>query len=630
MQEHSIEDQVAEIRAWASKTDTQLLHVFKDDGVSGAELELRPGIRDLFAFLRRSPERGTLVVWKRNRLLRPDDPRDGLILEREIEKLGWRIHFLQGSVQTGEPLIDAILSLLQHHESGQYSKNVSGDVLRGHLRRALDGDLLVGKIPFGFAKLVVGQDGRERVIARLERHRKLKVEKTKLVPGCDAEVAVVRRVFSEYASGSAGMAEIAARLNGDGIRAPEGGTWVTGSVRELLRNRCYAGDLVWNKETTSKFFRLVGGEVVRQTAGRKSPRLHVKSRWCYAANDRKDWVIVRDHHIPLVDRATFERVQEIMASRAGARGGQRNVRLAYPLTGRVFCGKCGRPMTGNGSKAQGRTYRRYFCAGWTQSKSCDGYVVRADQLEHAALRKLQSVLLDRLPKQELRDRIVSILRQRLTVPHASEVQELALAKEREDLDRRIRRAIENMGVLEPDVATEVGRQIGRWGERKRDIDAVLKTLHEQAKQAVEIERAADDILTSLNELAEITAGSPAPEQRKFFERTVARVEVFFEPPATLEHRKRRKHTVRCVKLVLAGPAAVAVAAARPASESWLAADGPADASGRNSAAEADGPADASGNNNGLPDLRQAVVCGASSSGRTRTYNQVVNSHLLYH
>ena len=49
-QEHSIEDQEAEIRAWASATGHELLRVFKDEGVSGSELD-RPGVRALLAYL---------------------------------------------------------------------------------------------------------------------------------------------------------------------------------------------------------------------------------------------------------------------------------------------------------------------------------------------------------------------------------------------------------------------------------------------------------------------------------------------------------------------------------------------------------------------------------------------------
>src|SRR5688572_14150630 len=100
MQEHSIEDQEIEIRKWAKETGHELIMVFRDEGVSGSELN-RPGMRALFAFLEANPEKGTLVAWHRSRLARPEDPRQGIALELKIEDLGWTIHFLSGTPNSG-------------------------------------------------------------------------------------------------------------------------------------------------------------------------------------------------------------------------------------------------------------------------------------------------------------------------------------------------------------------------------------------------------------------------------------------------------------------------------------------------------------------------------------------------
>jgi site-specific DNA recombinase len=55
------------------------------------------------------------------------------------------------------------------------------------------------------------------------------------------EAAVVRRIFAERIKG-AGIADIAHRLNRDGIRSPDGGQWTRQTVRAILRVRAYVGE----------------------------------------------------------------------------------------------------------------------------------------------------------------------------------------------------------------------------------------------------------------------------------------------------------------------------------------------------------------------------------------------------
>ena len=69
----------------------------------------------------------------------------------------------------------------------------------------------------------------------------------------EAEAAVVRRIFEEYADGCSPRA-IARRLNADGVPGPFGGAWspstLHGNVGRgtgILNNELYIGRLVWNR-----------------------------------------------------------------------------------------------------------------------------------------------------------------------------------------------------------------------------------------------------------------------------------------------------------------------------------------------------------------------------------------------
>jgi site-specific DNA recombinase len=107
---------------------------------------------------------------------------------------------------------------------------------RGQLGRALQGRIPGGRA-YGYA--VVETDG-----ANAERGRRRLNE---------AEAAVVRRIFTEFAAGMSPRA-IAKRLNAAGVPGPDGRAWrdttIRGQVERgtgLLNNALYVGRLEWNR-----------------------------------------------------------------------------------------------------------------------------------------------------------------------------------------------------------------------------------------------------------------------------------------------------------------------------------------------------------------------------------------------
>jgi hypothetical protein len=61
------------------------------------------------------------------------------------------------------------------------------------------------------------------------------------------EAAVIRRIFHEFVELGYSEYKIAEGLNSDGIPAPGGGQWAAGMVIRRLRNRKYAGAIVYNQ-----------------------------------------------------------------------------------------------------------------------------------------------------------------------------------------------------------------------------------------------------------------------------------------------------------------------------------------------------------------------------------------------
>lgn len=165
---------------------------------------------------------------------------------------------------------------------------------------------------------------------------------------------VVQRIFSEYANGKPYM-KIVADLNKDGIKTAQGKEFNKNSLRNILRNEKYTG--------------------------------------MYRYKD-----IVDPHGIPaIVDRDLFDRVQKELKRRSFTK-----IRIStedqvpYILTGKLFCGHCGKQMLGESARSKnGETYRYYICAGTrTYTKNgCTKKRVPKDWIEYEVIRILNEQIL---------------------------------------------------------------------------------------------------------------------------------------------------------------------------------------------------------------------------------------------
>ena len=198
---------------------------------------------------------------------------------------------------------------------------------------------------------------------------------------------VVQRIFGLYQAGY-GCARIARMLNEEGLPSPgryrqAGGLpyyeeeetakrelWTKATVHRLLTTRTYAGDLEQGRHRRVSY---------------KSPR----TVWL----PRRDWIIVPGTHQAIIAPAEFDRVQQMLHSRARSGGGGR----VHPLAGKVYCALCGRAMeqTTSGHRRKDGTRRRYFrCRTVLQDKTlCPGQpYLPASALEAAVLERLRQHL----------------------------------------------------------------------------------------------------------------------------------------------------------------------------------------------------------------------------------------------
>src|SRR5690606_37964423 len=93
--------------------------------------------------------------------------------------------------------------------------------------------------------------------------------------------------------------------------------WTSTTVRLMLLNRDYTGDVICQKYYTESYL----------------------SHKRVANNGERNQYFIENHHEPIVSRETFEAVQRELERRKKPNKNKKVNR--YPLSSRIQCGKCG-------------------------------------------------------------------------------------------------------------------------------------------------------------------------------------------------------------------------------------------------------------------------------------------------
>ena len=157
----------------------------------------------------------------------------------------------------------------------------------------------------------------------------------------DEEAAeVVKNIFSMYLSGMSQTA-ITIYLNDHGVPCPtaykrskgmnyrshlatDTPIWRTRAVGNILANRMYIGDMVQGRRRV------------------KSYKVHI-----IEDVPQEEWVIVENTHEAIIDKASFEKVQELLKrdTRTPPKGKE-----LYPFSGFLKCADCGKAVVRSASK----------------------------------------------------------------------------------------------------------------------------------------------------------------------------------------------------------------------------------------------------------------------------------------
>jgi site-specific DNA recombinase len=126
-------------------------------------------------------------------------------------------------------------------------------------------------------------------------------------------------------------------------------------------------------------------------------------------------------HEPIVDRATWDRVHEVLATNAKRRGNEARARTPAPLKGLMRCTHCGSAMTPTHTRRRGRLYRYYVCLGASRRgyDTCPVRSIAASEVESLVLGQVRRLF----ASPELVARTITAVRQENAAAEDTELEE---------------------------------------------------------------------------------------------------------------------------------------------------------------------------------------------------------------
>src|SRR5688572_28857310 len=300
-QDLSIPDQLQQMRDWCNAHGHLIAKEYVEPGASATD-DRRPVFQEMIADATLNPPPyEAIIVHSLSRFFR--DVISFGIYERRLTKVGTRVIAIsqQTSEDSSGVLARRVFSAFDEYQSQENSKHTSRAMRENARRGYFNGS----RAPSGYKAIeteALGNRGR--------RKKRLVID--------EAEAAVVRRIYELYLEGhngrSMGMKEVAKYLNERG-QLMRGSAWGIQKIHQILASSTYRGEHQYN--------------VIDSRTGKK--------------RQPSDWIAVKMD--PIIDAATFQRVQQRREGRRPSAVPPRRLSSPVLLTGLLKCGNCGSSMT---------------------------------------------------------------------------------------------------------------------------------------------------------------------------------------------------------------------------------------------------------------------------------------------
>lgn len=312
-QANSFESQQRYFREYIDcNPEWELVKIFADEGISGTNTKKRKEFNRMIAAAK-SGHIDLIITKEVSRFAR--NTVDTLQYTRDLKKLGVYVLFMNDNINTKDP--DAELRLTIMASIAQEESRKTSERVKWGQKRRMEQGVVFGRDMLGYdvrdGKLYINEAGAE----------------------------VVRLIYHKFVEEQKGTYTIARELREAGIethtRMKE---WTNTVILRVVRNEKYCGDLIQKKTFTPD----------------------------YLSHDKKynrgqeEFVVLRDHHEPIISRELFERAQLELERRSPGPEQRAKYSNRYCLSGKIECGCCGSKFVSRSKKRKdGSRYKAWRC-----------------------------------------------------------------------------------------------------------------------------------------------------------------------------------------------------------------------------------------------------------------------------
>lgn len=311
-QANSFESQQQYFRQYIERNpDWELYEIYADEGLSGTNTKKRKEFNRMIAAAK-SGAFDMIITKEISRFAR--NTLDSIYFTRELKRYGVGVIFLNDNINTLDP--DAELRLTIMASIAQEESRKTSDRVKWGQKRRMEQGVVFGRSMLGYdvhgGKLTINEEGAK----------------------------IVRLIFHKFVEEGKGTHVIARELREEGIRPIRVKQWSNTVILRVIRNEKYCGDLVQKKTYTPDFLS------------------HEKKY----NRGQEDFVIIKDHHEPIVSRELFERANQILDARSLSQEGKAKHSNRYPFSGKIKCGCCGASYVARYKKRKdGSRYKAWRC-----------------------------------------------------------------------------------------------------------------------------------------------------------------------------------------------------------------------------------------------------------------------------
>lgn len=299
----------------AKRLGIQVQAVYKEI-VSGETIAARPEMTRLLADVEAGAWNGVLVV-EVERLARGDTIDQGIVAQA-FKFSGTKI-ITPAKIYDPDNEFDEEYFEFGLFMSRREYKTISRRINRGRIASVKEGKYISPVAPYGYKRV------------------KLRESKGYTLAPDPEQAPVVRLIYDLYVNGKngeeMGSRKIALYLDSLGIKPMKKGSWSPATIRDMLKNEIYTGRSVWQKRREVK-------SVKNGTVTKSRPTA-------------KEYISVPGLHEAIISEETFAAARKIMEQHVHTTS-TAGMPLQNPLSGLVYCAKCGALMTRLGENARTR------------------------------------------------------------------------------------------------------------------------------------------------------------------------------------------------------------------------------------------------------------------------------------